>query len=118
MDGASPRVRLRYARPTMNRLARATVAMSLLAGALAFGCAPEHAPRAPVQGGGLAVGAEASEDTGPFRVVFASPQGPLAALPKEITVVFSRPMRPLDASPPALRATVTRGGDAAPLGGK
>src|SRR4051812_46028834 len=92
-------------------------AILLLLAVIGIGaCMPRH--RQPAAGARLAVGEESFADDGPFRVLFAGPEGETTS-PHEITIAFSRTVRApgvLDDDGRA-PAAVTRAHDGAAVAG-
>lgn len=77
-------------------------------------CGAPNAPRWPAQSGPFSIGVESFVDDGPFRVVFAGPQGESGPT-GDVTIAFSRPLRPpgVLASQTLAPATVRRVHDGA-----
>ncbi|NUP12063.1 MAG: hypothetical protein HOW73_38955 [Polyangiaceae bacterium] len=80
-----------------HRPSRALAAIPLTLIVVAIACLP--GPRVPQVEPGGTLGLKAlpgsSEDTGPLKIVFASPKGKLRG-PSEITVLFNKPMREVE----------------------
>lgn len=94
-------------------------ALVLVLAVAASACVAQHRAGAPVPGARLSVGAESFVDDGPFRILFAGPEGDVES-PREVTLSFSRPLRAVqtiddDARPAP--ATVTRVHDGAAVRG-
>jgi uncharacterized protein YfaS (alpha-2-macroglobulin family) len=90
-------------------------ALVALVGLLACGSPPP--PRVPSPDARLAIGVEAFVDDGPFRLVFAGPQGEGASA-SEVTLAFSRPLRaPALVGAAAAPASIRRVSDAQPIAG-